>query len=53
MLVMNDVERQSETATNQIMESFKAWLLQQAHKDSQNDFRQTRAYDLYVRLDSE
>lgn len=36
--------------TNRIIESFQLWLLEQAKRDSTRNYRQTKAYELYLRL---
>ncbi len=53
MSVMVSAETQATTVTNQIIEVFQKWLLDQAEKDSPKDFRNTRAYNLYERLRKE
>ncbi len=53
MAAMNDAETQSTLTTGQVIEAFQKWLLDQAHKDSAKDFRNTRAYNLYERLRNE
>lgn len=53
MTVMNDAETQSTLTTNRVIEAFQKWFLDQAHKDSTNNFRNTRAYNLYERLRNE
>ncbi len=35
------------------LKNFKGWLLKQARKDSSRNFRQTKAYELYLRLERE
>ena len=50
MILMQDSSSQASLSTNQIIEEFKHWLLIEAQKDSIKNFRQTRAYEMYLRL---
>ena len=50
MALMQDIDTQASSSTKQIIEEFEHWLLIQAHRDSKRKFRQTKAYELYVRL---
>uniref|UniRef100_A0A6M3KV66 Uncharacterized protein n=2 Tax=viral metagenome TaxID=1070528 RepID=A0A6M3KV66_9ZZZZ len=42
-----------ECFATKLIEEFKKWLLMQARQDSKIKFRQTKAYELYQRLNIE
>ena len=50
MTLMQDSSTQALLSTNQVIEEFKHWLLIEAQKDSTRNFRQTKAYVMYLRL---